>query len=115
MKAPGLRMFANLLRWQLESGRPQPAGGTVALGQFIDTLGRVERLVAGFVADKGGQQQEFDGADFRKWALAWRYFRTDFWAPHGEKLRQQLQPATYQQQLSELVQSHEEIWPRFVR
>jgi hypothetical protein len=61
-KENGLRCFANLLRWQCGSPRPQPPGGTPVLGQLITVLARVDGLVVDFVADNGGQQQQFVGA-----------------------------------------------------
>jgi hypothetical protein len=74
LKENGLRCFANLLRWQCGSSQPQSPGGSVALGQLITVLARVDGLVTGFVADNGGQQQLFVEGDFFLWARVWRYF-----------------------------------------
>jgi hypothetical protein len=113
-KENGLRRLANLLRWQCGSTWPQPPGGTVALGQLITVLARMDELVRGFVADNGGQQQLFVQGDFFKWARAWRYLEKHWWQVRKTKLLQELNPAMYGQ-VVELVKLHQAHWARFLR
>jgi hypothetical protein len=68
----------------------------------------------GFVADNGGQQQQFVGGEFFKWARAWRYFETYGWLAHKVKLQQELDPTVFGQ-LVELVKQHQAHWVRFLR
>ncbi|KAL1799336.1 hypothetical protein ACET3X_003373 [Alternaria dauci] len=113
-KENGLRRLANLLCWQCGSTRPQPPGGTVALGQLITVLARVDDLVRGFVADNGGQQQLFVQGDFFKWARAWRYLEKHWWQVRKTKMKQELDPAVYGRWV-ELVKRHQAHWVRFLR
>ncbi|KAA8624529.1 hypothetical protein PtrSN002B_005758 [Pyrenophora tritici-repentis] len=53
LKENGLRLFALLIRWQVDTGLPQPAGGSAALNQLIDVLARLDGLVTGYVAANG--------------------------------------------------------------
>jgi hypothetical protein len=109
----GLRTLANLLRWQYESGRRIPAGGSKALADLITILSKVDGLVTGFVSDNGGRQQEFSGGDFLKWARAWRYCQRHFWEDHKTDLQRDLAPAVFQQ-LQALVTRHEAHWRQFL-
>jgi hypothetical protein len=113
-KENGLRCFANLLRWQYGTSRPQPSGGTPALGQLITVLARVDGLVTGFVADKGGRQQQFVEGDFLAWARAWRYLEKYGWQSHRERLQRDLDPAVFGR-LEELVRRNQAHWVRFLR
>jgi hypothetical protein len=114
LKENGLRSFANLLRWQCGSSQPQPPGGTVALGQLISVLARVDGLVTGFVADNGGQQKLFEEGNFLLWARAWRYLEKYGWQDHKVKLQRELDPAVFGQ-LEELVKRHQAHWVRFLK
>lgn len=114
LKENGLRSFANLLRWQYKSGQSQSSGGTVALGQLISVLARIDGLVTGFVADNGGQQQLFEGGDFYLWARAWRYLEKFGWQEHKVQLKQELDTAVFGQ-LEELVRLHQAHWVRFLK
>ncbi|KAI4961260.1 hypothetical protein J4E86_000287 [Alternaria arbusti] len=113
-KENGLRSFANLLRWQCKSGQSLPPGGTVALGQLISVLARVDGLVTGFVADNGGQQQLFEGGNFYLWARAWRYLETVGWQENKVQLQRELDAAVFGQ-LEELVRKHQAHWVRFLK
>ncbi|KAH6882058.1 hypothetical protein BKA58DRAFT_464074 [Alternaria rosae] len=114
LKENGLRSFANLLRWQYKSGQSQPPGGTVALGQPISVLARVNGLVTGFVADNGGQQQLLEGSDFYLWARAWRYLEKFGWQEHKVQLKQELDAAVFGQ-LEKLARLHQAHWLRFLK
>lgn len=111
-KQNGLRFFALLLRWQLDTGLPQPAGGSVALNQLITVMARLDGLVTGFVADNGGRQAEFEGGDFPEWGRSWRFLVKHLWKERGGELRRQLPVAVFGQ-LEDLVGRNQAHWARF--
>ena len=111
-KENGLRLFALLLRWQLDTGRPQPAGGSAALNQLISVLARLDGLVTGFVADNGGRRSEFESGKFPEWARSWRFLVKHLWEERGDELRRQFDAAVFGQ-LEDLVGKNQAHWARF--
>ncbi|CAA9959216.1 hypothetical protein PTMSG1_02732 [Pyrenophora teres f. maculata] len=109
-KENGLRLFALLIRWQVDTGLPQPAGGSAALNQLIAVLARLDELVAGYIADNG--QSEFESGSFPEWARSWRFLVKHLCEERGDELRRQLDPAVFGQ-LEDLVGRNQAHWARF--
>ncbi|RMZ69966.1 galactonate dehydratase [Pyrenophora seminiperda CCB06] len=111
-KESGLRKFALLVCWQVDTGKPQPAGGSTALKQLMAVLAQLDGLVHAFVADGGGRQAEFERGEFGAWGRSWRFLVQVLCEERGEALRALLDPAALAQ-LEDGVGRNQAHWGRF--
>lgn len=92
-KSEFFREVVNHVRWQFQSGRSQPAGGSRALVGLINCMEGANRVVEGFLQyEKVGQKgwDETTEQRFRGWARALRYAKKYWMEEYADKIGQQL-------------------------
>jgi hypothetical protein len=106
------RDTAQLVRWQLMSGRKQPSPPTVAVQGLIQMLEKLDALIQAFILN--GRQAELAAGRFKKFPRVWRFIEREVLTTYAGSLREQLTPQLYQR-LMDVAQRHEGHWACHVR